>query len=113
MPCEVPCSLALVMPVFAVIVVSCAPFLNPKQRGKESACALQIFKRFHAAYVDAVCNPFYSVSTVRAGRGIIAWLQPDRVLPAKEEAQFWSPRALHAMCSRYVIVRRHSIQACG
>ncbi|KAK9832604.1 hypothetical protein WJX81_002897 [Elliptochloris bilobata] len=22
-----------------------------------------IFKRFHAAYVDAVCNPFYSVNT--------------------------------------------------
>ena len=25
----------------------------------------QIFKRFHAAYVDAVCNPFYSVNMVR------------------------------------------------
>lgn len=28
---------------------------------------MQIFKRFHAAYVDAVCNPFYSVNSVRSG----------------------------------------------
>lgn len=24
----------------------------------------QIFKRFHAAYVDAVSNPFYTINTV-------------------------------------------------
>ena len=27
--------------------------------------AAQIFKRFHAAYMDAVCNPFYTMNTVR------------------------------------------------
>ena len=27
---------------------------------------VQIFKRFHAAYMDAVSNPFYTTNTVRA-----------------------------------------------
>ena len=26
---------------------------------------LQIFRRFHAAFIDAVSNPFYTVNTVR------------------------------------------------
>ena len=26
--------------------------------------ALQIFQRFHAAYVDAISNPFYTMDTV-------------------------------------------------
>ena len=26
---------------------------------------MQIFRRFHAAYVDAVSNPFYTINTVR------------------------------------------------
>ncbi len=33
----------------------------------KSLIGMQIFKRFHAAYVDAVCNPFYSVNSVRSG----------------------------------------------
>lgn len=27
---------------------------------------VQIFKRFYAAYVDAISNPFYTMSTVRS-----------------------------------------------
>ena len=27
---------------------------------------LQIFRRFHTAFVDAVSNPFYTVNTVRS-----------------------------------------------
>ena len=29
-----------------------------------SWCSMQMFKRFHTAYVDAVSNPFYTTSTV-------------------------------------------------
>ena len=36
-----------------------------RQCAERRPCCEQIFKRFHAAYVDAVCNPFYSVNTVR------------------------------------------------
>ena len=45
--------------------VQLAGFASWRPIGK-CACGLQIFKRFHAAYVDAVCNPFYSVNMVRA-----------------------------------------------
>ena len=68
------------MPVCAGIVLACAPRFHHDKLRWASACALQIFKRFHAAYVDAVCNPFYSVSMVRAGHGSVAWLHHDSLL---------------------------------
>ena len=30
----------------------------------KKACSVQVFKRFHAAYVDAVSNPFYNVGAL-------------------------------------------------
>ena len=118
MPCGVACLQALVMSVCVVIVVSCAPhYLFLFNLVKESACVLQIFKRFHAAYVDAVCNPFYSVSMVRAGHSKLVWLHLDRVVSATDKMPFWSPGPVHATCSSDVVVpealhlQRHAVHA--
>jgi len=59
----------------------------------------QIFKRFHAAYVDAVCNPFYSVNMVRHPSAYVWFL----------DFFFWVvSRGKCVLCWRCVAVRRLS-----
>ena len=49
-------------PATGRISKSCSILRAATQR---SWCLMQVFKRFHTAYVDAVSNPFYTTSKVR------------------------------------------------